>query len=95
MRHADIIAELGTAEVADRLGVPAARVRVWKSRRIPRSSYAELITAFPQVTLGMLKAGEPGHSGGSPDVDSDTMAAGTNDGAEKADANISRTGIAA
>lgn len=31
----------------------------------------------------------------SPAVDSDTMAAGGNDGAEKADANISRTGIAA
>lgn len=31
----------------------------------------------------------------APSVDSDTMAAGVNDGAEKADANISRTGIAA
>lgn len=31
----------------------------------------------------------------APSVDSDTMAAGANDGAEKAEANISRTGIAA
>lgn len=57
--HAELIAEKGTAAIAAATGAPRAHVRVWKHRRIPRSVYAELIEAFPDVTLDVLKAGEP------------------------------------
>jgi hypothetical protein len=59
MTHSDIIDAKGTAAIADRLGVSRAHVRVWKSRRIPRAAYAEIMTAFPDITLDALKAGEP------------------------------------
>lgn len=58
MTHADIIAAKGTAEIAEKIGVPPAHVRVWKNRGIPRSAYAEIMNAFPDVTLAALKAGE-------------------------------------
>ena len=48
----------GTQAVAKACGITPAHVRVWKHRRIPRSAYADLITAFPDVSLDMLKAGE-------------------------------------
>ena len=59
MTHAEIIASKGTPEMAAKLGVPAGHIRVWKNRRIPRSAYGEIMSAFPDVTLDMLKAGEP------------------------------------
>ncbi|MFZ2252664.1 MAG: hypothetical protein WAW13_00650 [Minisyncoccia bacterium] len=59
MSHAEIIASKGTASIAEKLGVPRAHVRVWKNRRIPKGAYAEIIDAFPDVTLEMLKSGEP------------------------------------
>jgi hypothetical protein len=96
MSHSDIIARIGTAEIAAKLDVPAAHVRVWKNRRIPRAMYAELIAAFPEVTLGLLKAGEPGSHGPAPVVDdAPTMAAGTACGADNRNENITRTGEAA
>jgi len=59
MNHADLITAKGAVEIAGRLGVPAINVRMWKSRNtIPRSAWAELIDAFPDVTLDGLKAGE-------------------------------------
>lgn len=58
MSHPDIIHSKGAKVIADRLGVPAGRVRVWKNRGvIPRSAWAELIDAFPDITLSQLKAG--------------------------------------
>lgn len=59
MDHADIIGSKGTDAIAAALQVTRAHVRVWKHRRIPRAVYAELIDAFPDITLSMLKAGEP------------------------------------
>lgn len=59
MTHAEIIAAKGTQQIATKVGVSAGHVRVWKSRRIPRSAYGEIINAFPDITLDMLKAGEP------------------------------------
>lgn len=60
MMHSEIVGAKGAKVIADKLGVPAGRVRVWKSRKvIPRSAWAELIDAFPDVTLDMLKAGKP------------------------------------
>lgn len=60
MNHADIIEAKGADAVAEKLNVPTGHVRVWKSRKvIPRSRYAFLIDAFPDITLDMLKAGEP------------------------------------
>jgi hypothetical protein len=58
MTHAEIITEKGTAEIAEKCGVSPAHVRVWKNRGIPRAAYAEIMDAFPDVTLAMLKAGE-------------------------------------
>lgn len=59
MTHADIISAKGAAEIAGRIGVPPINVRMWKSRNtIPRSAWAELIDAYPDVTLDLLKAGE-------------------------------------
>lgn len=59
MTHADIIAAKGAAEIAARIGVPSINVRMWKKRNtIPRSAWAELIDAYPDVTLDSLKAGE-------------------------------------
>lgn len=59
MTHADIISAKGAAEIASRIGVPSINVRMWKSRNtIPRSAWAELIDAYPDVTLDLLKAGE-------------------------------------
>ncbi len=55
--HADLIAAKGAAEIAARLGVPPINVRMWKSRNtIPRSAWAELIDAYPEITLEVLKA---------------------------------------
>lgn len=59
MTHAEIIASKGNLEMAAKLGVPPGHVRVWKHRRIPRSAYGEIMSAFPDITLDMLKAGEP------------------------------------
>jgi hypothetical protein len=60
MMHSEIVGTKGAKVIADRLGVPAGRVRVWKSRGvIPKSAWAELIDAFPDITLDTLKAGEP------------------------------------
>jgi hypothetical protein len=60
MTHADLIeAKGGAAKVAEAIAVPAVTVRMWKYRRsIPRAAYAELLQAFPDITLDMLKAGE-------------------------------------
>lgn len=59
MTHAEIIAAKGNLEIAVKLGVPPGHVRVWKNRRIPRSAYGEIMAAFPDISLDMLKAGEP------------------------------------
>lgn len=59
MTHAEIIEAKGTQTVAEKVGVPPGHVRVWKSRRIPRAAYGEIMAAFPDITLDMLKAGEP------------------------------------
>jgi hypothetical protein len=96
MSHSDIIARIGTAEIAAKLAVPASHVRVWKNRRIPRAMYAELIAAFPEVTLAVLKAGEPGSHVPAPVVDDGkTMAPALAHGADNPDRNVSRTGEAA
>lgn len=60
MTHAELIAAKGTAEVATKVGRPVPHIRVWKSRGIPRSAYADFLDAFPDVTLEQLKAGAPG-----------------------------------
>lgn len=61
MMHSEIVGAKGAKAIADTIGVPASRVRVWKSRGvIPRSAWAELIDAFPDITLEKLKAGEHG-----------------------------------
>ncbi len=57
MKHSEIIEAKGTALVSERTGRPAAHVRVWKNRGIPRSVWAELIDAFPDITLEALKSG--------------------------------------
>lgn len=55
--HLDIITARGSAEIAAKLGIPAINVRMWKSRKtIPRSAWAELIDAYPEITLDVLKA---------------------------------------
>lgn len=59
MNHASIIEQKGTEAIAEACGVPRDHVRVWKNRRIPRSQYAFLIDAFPDVTLDLLVSGEP------------------------------------
>lgn len=93
MTHADIIAAKGTSVIAERLGVPAAHVRVWKSRRIPKSVYADLMEAFPEITLEALKAGEPG-TVNHPHLPNEavTLPEPGADGAENRGQNISRTG---
>ena len=59
MTHSEIVSTLGAKTIAERIAVPAGRVRVWKFRNvIPRSAWAELIDAFPGITLEKLKAGE-------------------------------------
>ena len=58
MTHANIVEAKGTAAIAEALDVSRAHVRVWKHRRIPRAVYADIIAAFPDITLEMLKAGE-------------------------------------
>jgi hypothetical protein len=58
MKHADIIATKGAAQIAGRLGVPSINVRMWKRRNtIPRSAWAELIDIYPDITLDLLKRG--------------------------------------
>ena len=53
---AELIEEKGDALIAERTGAAIGTVRVWKSRnRIPRSMWAELLTAFPDLTLDRLK----------------------------------------
>ena len=67
--HADLIAARGAAEIAAKLGVPPINVRMWKSRNtIPRSAWAELIDAYPEITLEVLKAAHhaPANDTGSP-----------------------------
>lgn len=60
MMHSEIVGAKGAKVIAEKLEIPAGRVRVWKFRNvIPRSAWAEIIDAFPDVTLEMLKAGEP------------------------------------
>lgn len=59
MNHADIIETKGTKAIAEACRVNLGHVRVWKHRRIPRSAYADIITAFPDVSLDMLRSGEP------------------------------------
>ena len=59
MTHSDIIERKGTAAFAEALRISPAHVRVWKSRRIPRSAYADIITVFPDISLDELKSGEP------------------------------------
>lgn len=59
MNHASIIEQKGTEAIAEACGVPRDHVRVWKNRRIPRSQYAFLLKAFPDVTLEILLNGEP------------------------------------
>lgn len=59
MTHSEIVEALGAKTIAERIDVPPGRVRVWKFRNvIPRSAWAELIDAFPAITLEKLKAGE-------------------------------------
>lgn len=59
MDHAQIIDTKGAPTISDALNVSLGHVRVWRSRNtIPRSRYADIITAFPDVSLDMLKAGE-------------------------------------
>jgi hypothetical protein len=58
MTHSELISALGAKAIAERIGVSDGCVRVWKCRNvIPRSAWAELIDAFPTVTLEKLKAG--------------------------------------
>ena len=59
MTHADLIEAKGAAEIAAAMGVDLGHVRVWKNRGIPRSRYAFLLDAFPDLTLAMLRDGEP------------------------------------
>lgn len=54
-----MIAEKGAAVIAEKVGVPVEHVRVWRSRGIPRSRFGDIITAFPDVKLDVLKAGVP------------------------------------
>jgi hypothetical protein len=76
MTHADIIAAKGAAEIAGRLQIPAINVRMWKSRNtIPRSAWAELIDAYPDVTLDALKAGEHHRLAANDDTSSQDRAA--------------------
>lgn len=59
MDHAAIIEKLGAGPVADAVGKTPVNVRVAKNRRsIPRSWWADLMHAFPAITLEMLKSGE-------------------------------------
>lgn len=59
--HSDIVAGKGASEIAAKLGVPAINVRMWKKRNvIPRSAWAELIEAYPDITLDLLKAARQG-----------------------------------
>lgn len=58
MDHASLVEQKGAAVIAAKVDVPVTHVRVWKNRGIPRSRYADIITAFPDITLDMLKAGE-------------------------------------
>jgi len=57
MTHAKIIETVGTAKIAAITGQPEVHVRVWKGRGIPRSRWADILDAVPDVTLDMLKAG--------------------------------------
>jgi hypothetical protein len=59
MSHAAIIEAKGTDRIAAATGQPRDHVRVWKHRGIPRSRFADILAAFPDVTLDMLKAGAP------------------------------------
>lgn len=60
MMHSEIVGAKGAKVIAEKLEIPVGRVRVWKFRNvIPRSAWAEIIDAFPDVTLEMLKAGKP------------------------------------
>lgn len=57
MTHAELIDAKGAATIAEKLGVKAGDVRVWKHRGIPRSRFGEMIDAFPDVSLETLKGG--------------------------------------
>ena len=58
--HTDLIKSLGGASaVAKAINARPATVRMWKLRkRIPRSSWPEVIEAFPAITMDSLKAAE-------------------------------------
>lgn len=59
MTHSDLIEAKGPKTIAEKLRVPQGHVRVWKSRGIPKARYAEIIDAFGDVTLEMLRRGAP------------------------------------
>lgn len=53
----------GSAEFARACGLEPAAVRMMKHRnKLPRAAWPEIMTAFPDVTLDVLKASE-----GAPD----------------------------
>ena len=60
MNHADLIeAKGGAAEMARLMGVKPGIVRMWKYRgRIARTAWLDVMDAFPDVTLEMLRLGE-------------------------------------
>lgn len=53
----DIIEEKGGSAIfAERVGQTPGAVRVWKSRnRFPRTAWPEINSAFPDLTLDVLK----------------------------------------
>lgn len=53
---AELIAEKGERVIAKVTDSRLGTVRVWKTRnRIPRSKWAELVEAFPDLTVDRLK----------------------------------------
>lgn len=58
-----IEAKGGSAAVAKAIGVEATAVRMMKHRgKIPRAVWPEIMTAYPDLTLDVLKATEQGAS---------------------------------
>jgi len=53
----EIIEQKGVSLIAERLGERPETVRIWKHRkRFPRAKWFDLVEAFPDVTLDMLRA---------------------------------------
>jgi hypothetical protein len=51
-----IVDKGGPAEFAAKVGKEANAVRLWKYRnRFPRNAWPEIIAAYPDLTLAMLK----------------------------------------